>query len=79
MQHPYDLTADFVQVVAVDVAAAVSAVLGGAALAADQRAYLDLIGNRNGSYDVGDLLAWLRRTGRPLPTALQRLVGAGGR
>ncbi len=79
VQHPYDLTADFVQVVAVDVAAAVSAVLGGAALAADQRAYLDLIGNRNGSYDVGDLLAWLRRTGRPLPTALQRLVGAGGR
>ena len=41
--------------------------------------YLDVIGNRNGGYDVGDLLAWLRRTGRPLPTALRRALGAGVR
>ncbi|MBK6494214.1 MAG: M6 family metalloprotease domain-containing protein [Gemmatimonadetes bacterium] len=79
LQHPYDLTADFVQVVAVDPTAAVAAILGGPALAADQRLYLDVIGNRNGGYDVGDLLAWLRRTGRPLPTALRRALGAGVR
>ena len=73
------MTADFVQVVAVDPTAAVAAILGGPALAADQRLYLDVIGNRNGGYDVGDLLAWLRRTGRPLPTALRRALGAGVR
>jgi M6 family metalloprotease-like protein len=78
VQHAYDLTADFVQTVAVEPAAAVAAVLGGPSLAADQRLYLDAIGNRNGGYDVGDLLAWFRRTGRPLPSALQRLVGVAG-
>lgn len=77
--HPYDLTADFVQVATIDASAAVAAVLGGPALAADQRLYLDAIGNRNGGYDVGDLLAWLRRTGRPLPTALRHLAESGGR
>lgn len=79
VDHPYDLTADFVQVATIDASAAVAAVLGGPALAADQRLYLDAIGNRNGGYDVGDLLAWLRRTGRPLPTALRRLTEGGGR
>ena len=32
---------------------------GSSALTADQRAYLDLIGNRNGRVDVGDVRAWL--------------------
>lgn len=34
---------------------------GAQPLNADERAYLDLQGNRNGRYDVGDLRAWLRR------------------
>jgi hypothetical protein len=32
---------------------------GSSTLTADQRAYLDLIGNRNGRVDVGDVRAWL--------------------
>ena len=39
--------------------------LGGPArLSADQSRYLDLLGNRNGRFDVGDFLAWARKTGQ---------------
>jgi hypothetical protein len=31
-------------------------------LAADQVTYLDFIGNQNGTYDVGDFLAWVNKT-----------------
>ena len=41
------------------------------------RRYLDLIGNGNGSYDIGDYLAWLRRTGQRLPPAFSRSATAG--
>lgn len=80
VQKPYDLIADFVQIAAVDAVAATAAILGGPALDAASRLYLDATGNRNGGYDVGDLLAWLRRTNRPVPSALKRValsVGAG--
>ena len=33
--------------------------LGGAALGADHKRFLDLLGNRNGRVDVGDVRAWL--------------------
>jgi hypothetical protein len=36
----------------------------GAALNADERAYLDAQGNRNGRVDVGDVRAYLRRAGK---------------
>lgn len=36
--------------------------LGGAALATDHRRFLDLLGNRNGRVDVGDVRAWLLDT-----------------
>jgi hypothetical protein len=36
---------------------------GGTALKADERNFLDLLGNRNGRLDVGDVRAWLIDTG----------------
>lgn len=78
VRKPYDLIADFVQVAAVDAVAATAAILGGPALDAASRLYLDATGNRNGGYDVGDLLAWLRRTNRPVPSALRRVVLSAG-
>jgi M6 family metalloprotease-like protein len=39
------------------------AFLGPAAATDDQRRYLDLQGNANGTFDVGDFLRWLTRTG----------------
>lgn len=35
----------------------------GGTLTADERRYLDLLGNRNGQYDVGDFRAFIDRTG----------------
>lgn len=75
MARPYDLTALFVTAVTVDATAAARALLGGPPLDATTVAYLDAIGNQNGSFDVGDYLAWLRRTGQRVPIALKR-VGA---
>ena len=37
----------------------------GAPLNADQIRYLDYLGNNNGSFDVGDFLAWVKATGAP--------------
>jgi hypothetical protein len=38
-------------------------------LTADQIRYLDFLGNNNGSFDVGDFLAWVKATGAPLSAA----------
>ncbi|MEO5800971.1 MAG: M6 family metalloprotease domain-containing protein [Gemmatimonadales bacterium] len=70
INHPFDLVADFVSIASVDAAAAARALLGGAPLDQAARLYLDATGNRNGSFDVGDYLAWLRRTGQRVPPAL---------
>ena len=72
LSRPFDVTADFVAVAAVDSKAAASALLGGPSLDPPAARYLDAIGNRNGTFDVGDYLAWLRRTGQPVPPALLR-------
>ncbi len=74
--HAYDVTAVFLASVSVDPVAAARAVLGGAPLDAASAAYLDAIGNQNGTYDVGDYVAWLRRTGQRAPAVLQRVSGA---
>ncbi len=42
----------------------------GTPLSADELAYLDLLGNRNGGLDVGDFLAWVD-SGAPAMTAAQ--------
>ncbi|HYR32135.1 MAG TPA: M6 family metalloprotease domain-containing protein, partial [Gemmatimonadales bacterium] len=39
---------------------------GASALTADGIRYLDYLGNNNGSFDVGDFLAWVNATGAPL-------------
>lgn len=36
-----------------------------APLNADQVRYLDFLGNNNGSFDIGDFLAWVKATGAP--------------
>jgi len=41
-------------------------------LNADQVRYLDFLGNNNGSFDVGDFLAWVKATGAPLSAAAQQ-------
>lgn len=78
VRAPYDLIAEFVPFFAIDAAAATTDVLGGQPLDAAGRQYLDATGNRNGSYDIGDLLAWLRRTQRPLPAALRQALPFAG-
>ena len=44
--------------------AATAALFGGDALTGDQLAALDQLGNRNGAYDMGDLLSWRERCRR---------------
>jgi M6 family metalloprotease-like protein len=72
MRKGYDVEARFVTEVNVVAADAVSDLLGSARLSDNQRTYLDELGNRNGIYDVGDLLAMYRRMGQAVPPALLR-------
>jgi M6 family metalloprotease-like protein len=52
----------------------------GAPLTADQIRYLDLLGNNNSVFDVGDFLAWFKTTGGQLsPAMLNALQKKGGR
>lgn len=74
LNRPFDLVANFVTIAAVDGVAAARALLGGPPLDAAARTYLDATGNRNGSFDIGDYLAWLRRTGQRVPPALARVA-----
>ena len=51
-----------------------------APLTPDQVRYLDLLGNKNNGFDVGDFLAWVKTTGAPLsPAMLQAATRKGGR
>jgi hypothetical protein len=51
-----------------------------APLTVDQVRYLDLLGNKNSSFDIGDFLAWVKATGAPLsPGVLQAAQRKGGR
>lgn len=70
MNRPWSVAAEFITPVTVSPGAAVTALLGGLALTPTVAAYLDTIGNRNGTYDVGDLLAWLRFTNQSIPSTL---------
>ncbi|MBM4187325.1 MAG: M6 family metalloprotease domain-containing protein [Gemmatimonadetes bacterium] len=79
MSRGYDLEANFLaEVVAVPVADATSEILGTARLTDQQRIFLDLLGNRNSVYDVGDYLALLRRSGQAPSAAILRAI-AGAR
>lgn len=70
MRKGYDLEARFVQGIAIVSADAVADLLGTPKLTDQQRTYLDELGNRNGSLDVGDILAMFRRSGQAAPAAL---------
>jgi M6 family metalloprotease-like protein len=70
MRKGYDLEAHFVTQIAVAGTDAVSELLGTPKLSDAQKTYLDELGNRNGIFDVGDLLALYRRLGLATPPAL---------
>ena len=70
MRKGYDLEARFTPIVSVTLQDAVKDVLGTLTLSLEQRAFLDELGNRNGIFDVGDLLAYYRREGLAVPPAV---------
>ena len=75
MGRPYNVNATFVTQVAVTVDAAANLLLGTGFLTPEQTAYLDARGNRNGTYDIGDFLAFVRFTGvSPSPGVMQQLL-----
>jgi len=53
--------------------AVVEQLLGTGSLTQEQTRYLDLQGNRNGKLDVGDVRAWLLRTGQVSPVRIPGL------
>lgn len=68
MTRPWDLQATFLAQMTIAEQDAADEILGIPRLTAEQKAYLDTLGNRNGTYDVGDYYAFLRRAGRvPAP------------
>ena len=75
MQRPYDVFAVWLPEQQVPIPDATDDLLGVPKLAQSQKDYLDLLGNRNGSYDLGDYLALLRRAGvNPSPELLARVA-----
>jgi M6 family metalloprotease-like protein len=62
LQHPFDLTANFVAFQEIAVSKAADAILGTTTLPGEDVLYLDAAGNRNGSYDLGDFLAAVDRS-----------------
>jgi hypothetical protein len=76
MERPYDLSAVFLAEQQIAEDDATREVLGQPRLTQTEREYLDELGNRNGGYDVGDYLAFLRRAGlQPSPVVLRQLAG----
>ncbi|HEX3928878.1 MAG TPA: hypothetical protein VHW65_12855 [Gemmatimonadales bacterium] len=72
-------TMEVVDVPAPDPSVAVDALFGTSALTSDQRALLDRLGNNNGTFDLGDFLAWVDRQRIVLSARLQdRLKGISG-
>lgn len=65
MGHSYSVTANFLPPLAT--ADVVAQLLSGtSALTPAELVALDLLGNHNGGFDVGDFLAWVQATGAPL-------------
>lgn len=63
MHRPYNITANFSGAVAVTVPQATAEILGTPTLTSQQKAYLDLIGNQDATFDLGDFLAYLKQQG----------------
>jgi len=51
----------------------ISQLLHGTGLTADQVQFLDLLGNKNGIFDLGDFAAWVQATGA-VPQAAAAVV-----
>jgi M6 family metalloprotease-like protein len=78
MLRPFDLTANFLLVREVALAEAANVLFGNALLAPEQVSYLDVVGNRNGVYDLGDFLAAVvRLDGQGSHAAAQTLIATG--
>jgi hypothetical protein len=71
LRKGYDLEARFIPQVTIAPLEAVSDLLGTPTLTPAERTYLDELGNRNGLYDVGDLLALYQRLGQAAPPSLR--------
>lgn len=52
---------------------------GGTYLTANELSYIDLVGNHNGSFDIGDFTAWLDKTGVAVSAAVMRRAMRGAR
>ncbi len=82
MGRPYSLTAVFSGAVAIVTQDAVNQLLGTACatspcLSTQQMTYMDQTGNNDGSYNLGDFLAYADRTGlNPSSPLMQRLLSA---
>jgi M6 family metalloprotease-like protein len=68
MRHPFDLTANYVAVQPVELSSAADGLFGRVGLRAEEAAYLDAVGNRNGVYDLGDFLAASERSANSVAT-----------
>ncbi len=80
MARGYNVTANFAGSVAVTLDQAVNQLLEGLAspiLSNAQKVFLDAVGNKNGTYDVGDFLGFARVSGATLSPALMRKVLSG--
>lgn len=76
--RPYALVARFDPLPALATSAVVAHLLRGSGpLTADQLRYLDLLGNRNAVFDVGDFRAWVDATGAVVTGAAAALVSGG--
>lgn len=78
MERPYTVSATFVSEVAVSIDAAANTLLGTASLTAAQIAYLDARGNHDGTYDLGDFLAFAKASGVAPTAGVMRQVLARG-
>jgi hypothetical protein len=78
MHRPFDVTANFLRINEVPLSQAASVLFGKAALATDQATYLDVMGNRNGVYDLGDFLSTTVRLGAEQRRGSGRTLFAGG-
>jgi M6 family metalloprotease-like protein len=75
MAHSYNVTATFLRPLATaDVVAQL--LTGTSSLTPTDLNALDLLGNNNGRFDIGDFLSWVKATGAPL-TATQGALVAG--
>lgn len=75
MNRGYILTANVLATVTVATDDAVQDILGTPTLTAQQKTFLDQLGNTNGIYDLGDFLAFADRNGLNPAPVLQRLAG----